>query len=87
VNVVLPPDVSILTRIKNRPNECRSLHYFECPCMFSLNKQETKARSINTIKRWNKAIEQVVNLPEFHNRNVRKFNVFKKFKLTSKNSI
>lgn len=70
VNVVLPPDVSILTRIKNRPNECKALHYFECPCMFSLNLQGTKARSMNTIKRWNQAIEEVVNLPEFHNRNV-----------------
>lgn len=70
VNVVLPPDVSILTRIKNRPSECRTLHYFECPCMFSPNLLGTKSRSMNTIKRWNKVIEEVVNLPEFHNRNV-----------------
>lgn len=73
VNVVLPPDVSVLTRIKNRPNECRALHYFECPCMFSLNLLGTRARTVNTIMRWNKVIGEVVNMPEFHDRNVRNF--------------
>lgn len=37
INVVLPPDVTILTRFINKPSECQSLHYLECKktdCMF-----------------------------------------------------
>lgn len=51
VNFVLPPDVSILTRFTNRPAECQTLHYFECPCMFSLNHLKNREKSMNTIKR------------------------------------
>lgn len=51
VNVVLPPDVSILLRFTNRPDECKSLHYFECPCLFSLNHLEQRERTIDTIRR------------------------------------
>lgn len=72
VNVVLPPDVSILTRMTNRPDACKTLHYFECPCMFSLTHFRTRERSVDTIKRWNKKIEEVTKMPEFHDRNVSK---------------
>lgn len=52
VNVVLPPDVSILTRFTNKPDECKSLHYVECPCFFSLNHLRDRERSIATIRRF-----------------------------------
>lgn len=51
VNVVLPPDVSILLRFTNRPDTCKTLHYFECPCLFSLNHQKHRNRTIDTIRR------------------------------------
>lgn len=73
VNVVLPPDVSLLTRIKNRPDSCKALHYFECPCMFSLTHYKTRGRSLDTMKRWKQKIEEVAKMPEFHDRNVSGF--------------
>lgn len=51
VNVVLPPDVTILTRFTNRPDECKSLHYFECPCLFSLNHYRNRDQTFDTIRR------------------------------------
>lgn len=51
VNVVLPPNVSNLTKFTNIPPECQSLQYLECPCFFSLNHLKNQERSANTIKR------------------------------------
>lgn len=62
VNVVLPPDVSILTRFTNKPDECKSLHYVECPCFFSLNHMKNRKRSMDTIRRWGENI-----LPDMDN--------------------
>lgn len=53
VNVVLPPDVSILTKFVNKPDECKSLHYLECPCLFSLNHLRDRERTFDTIRRYN----------------------------------
>lgn len=36
VNLVLAPDVSILTRFTNKPAECQSLHYLECKQIFNI---------------------------------------------------
>jgi hypothetical protein len=66
INVVLPPDVSILTRIKNRNHECKALHYFECPCMFSLNLAGTRQRTINTMQMWKQRTLDILKMPEFH---------------------
>lgn len=52
VNVVLPPNVKILTNFINRPDECKALHYVECPCFFSLNHLKNRERSLDTIRRW-----------------------------------
>jgi lysophospholipase L1-like esterase len=57
VNVVLPPDVTILTRFTKRPAECQSLHYLECPCLFSLNHQKNRDRSAATIKKYSTQIQ------------------------------
>lgn len=49
INIVLPPDVTLLTRLTNKPPECQSLHYFECPCFFSLshfNRRDILAKTI-----------------------------------------
>lgn len=51
VNVVLPPDVTIVTRFVNRPDTCKATHYGECPCLFSLNQQKNRDRSVDTIRR------------------------------------
>lgn len=72
VNVVLPPNVAILTRFTNLPDECKSLHYFECPCLFSLNHLGERERTLDTIRRWQIEIEKVAKMPEFHDRTVRK---------------
>lgn len=49
VNVVLPPDVTILARMTNKPPECQSLHYLECPCFFSLNHFNRRDILVKTI--------------------------------------
>lgn len=67
VNVVLPPDVNILTKFKNRPDECKALHYFECPCFFSLNHAQKKEQTTNTLKLWKKRMVEVTKMSEFHN--------------------
>lgn len=51
VNVVFPPDVSILLGFTNKPDACKSLHYLECPCLFSLSHQKNRNRTIDTIRR------------------------------------
>lgn len=51
VNVVLPPDVSLLLRFTNKPDACKTLHYFECPCLFSLNHFRNRNRTFDTINR------------------------------------
>lgn len=51
VNVVAPPNVGILTHFTNKPHECDTLHYIECPCMFSLNHLRNRERTMNTIRR------------------------------------
>lgn len=70
VNVVAPPNVDILSGFVNRPNECKTLHYLECPCFFSLNHLGDRERSRDTIRRWNTIVEETVKLPEFHDRSV-----------------
>lgn len=77
VNVVLPPNVGLLTKITNRPDTCKALHYIECPCMFSLTHYSNRERSIDTMRRWNRHIQEIANMEEFHNRNVRE--ICKKF--------
>lgn len=51
VNVVLPPDVNILSGFTKKPDECKALHYVECPCFFSLNHLKDRERSKETIRR------------------------------------
>lgn len=53
VNVILPPDASIVTRFTNKPAECQSFHYVMCPCFFPLEKRLRIQTSIKTIKRLN----------------------------------
>lgn len=52
VNVLLPPNVGILLGFTKRPQECQTLHYFECPCFFSLNHVGERQSLLNTIRRW-----------------------------------
>ncbi|CRK97108.1 CLUMA_CG010439, isoform A [Clunio marinus] len=68
VNVLLPPDVTILERFTNKPAECKTLNYVECPCFFSLTHRKNRDRSAQTIKRWMKLVEKITKLPEFHDR-------------------
>jgi hypothetical protein len=51
VNVVLPPDAKAETQLTDKPTECSSINYFECPCFFSLVHKKDQARSIKTINR------------------------------------
>lgn len=70
VNIVLPPNVAIIKNFTNKPGECETLHYLECPCMMSLNHFKNFGMFLNTIKRWNYIVKEVVDLEEFHNRSV-----------------
>lgn len=70
VNIVLPPDVSNLLSIKNRPIECYLLNLMECPCIISKKYAGTLQRSLETIKNWQKNIEKVVRREEFHDSDV-----------------
>lgn len=70
VNVVLPPNVAIIRNFTKKPGECDTLHYFECPCMLSLNHLQNLDKTMNTIKRWNFVVKEVVDLEEFHNHSV-----------------
>jgi len=69
VNVVLPPDVSILLKMKTSQT-CKALHYLECPCLFSPSLKPTLGRTLKTIKLWKVKIEEVAKMPEFHDTNV-----------------
>lgn len=51
VNVVLPPNVEMLVHFVNKPDVCKSLHYLECPCFFSLNQIRNRERYVDTIRR------------------------------------
>ena len=70
VNVVLPPDVSTLLSIKNRPIECKFINFIECPCIFSRNYVWTLERSQKTIESWKEHIEMIVSREEFHDNDV-----------------
>lgn len=70
VNVVLPPDVNLLTKIQNRPHECRTLHYLQCPCMFSPTQLYKRNKTLNTLALWKKRMAEVVKMHEFHNTDV-----------------
>lgn len=70
VNVVLPPDVSALLSIKNRPIECSFVNFLECPCILSQNYPWTLERSLKTIKSWKEHIEMIVGREEFHDNDV-----------------
>lgn len=76
VSVGLPPDVEILLNLRGKSEICQFLHYWECPCMFSLNKRLVRRRSFLTIKRWKERIVEVVNREEFHRRDVRFIKIF-----------
>ena len=70
VNVVLPPDVSTLLLIKNRPIECKFVNFIECPCFLNKNYAWTLERSQKTIKSWKEHIEMIVGIEEFHDDDV-----------------
>lgn len=71
VNVAIPPDVvSLLLTMRGKPMECVMTHYFECPCVFSLNHQMTIRRTMHTIRKWMKRVEEVANRQEFQDRYV-----------------
>lgn len=70
VNIVLPPNVEIIKNFTNKPGECETLHYLECPCMISLTHLKNIGKSMDTIKRWNTVVKEVVDMEEFHNRSV-----------------
>lgn len=62
--------IEVLINFKNKPNECVSLHHFECPCFFGFRFQKDRQRYLNIIKEWNKKVIEVVNREEFHDREV-----------------
>ena len=70
VNIVLPPNVAIIKNFTNKPAECETLHYVECPCMMSLNHFKNLDKTMNTIRKWNIVVKEVLDLEEFHNRSV-----------------
>jgi hypothetical protein len=77
VNVGIPPDVvSLLLTMRGKPMECVFTHYLECPCVFSLNNQMTIQRTMQTIRKWMKRVEDVANREEFQNRSVIAFYEF-----------
>ena len=70
VNVVFPPNVDILTKLKNAPVQCGIIHTFACPCLFNPTYAPQRERMLRTIKLWKERIVEVVKLPEFHNSEV-----------------
>ncbi|CAG9803513.1 unnamed protein product [Chironomus riparius] len=66
VNVVFPPNVNILTKLKNAPLKCGIIHTFACPCLFNPTYASQRERILRTIKLWKERIVEVVQLPEFH---------------------
>jgi hypothetical protein len=51
VNVVLPPNVVVTTQLTDKPFDCVTYNYAECPCFYSLIHQKDRKRSMNTIQR------------------------------------
>jgi len=70
VNVVLPPNVNILMKLKNAPVHCGLIHTFACPCLFNPTYAPQRERILKTIKLWKERIVEVVKLPEFHDSEV-----------------
>lgn len=65
-------DVGILHDFKDKPKECQGFHYLECPCLVSLSQIKHLERTLNTIRKWKLMVREVVDMEEFHNRDVRK---------------
>lgn len=70
VNVVLPPNVDILTKLKGAPLQCGIIHTFACPCLFNTAYAPQRERMLKTIKLWKERVIEVVQLPEFHDSEV-----------------
>lgn len=70
VNVVLPPNVDILTKLKGAPLQCGIIHTIACPCFFNSAYAPQRERILRTIKLWKERVVEVVKLPEFHDSEV-----------------
>lgn len=60
--------MSVLLALRGRPEQCQSTHYFECPCFFGLRFQPYRKRLLKVIETWKKRQVEIVNRPEFHDR-------------------
>lgn len=62
--------MEVLVNFTGKPDECVSLHHFECPCLFGFKHREYRQRYFNIMEEWNKKVVEVANRDEFHDRNV-----------------
>jgi hypothetical protein len=70
LNVLIPPDVTLLKTFKGKPNECVSLHHFECPCLFGFSHQSQSKKYKEIFKKYSDKVREVASREEFNNREV-----------------
>ncbi|XP_026479976.1 phospholipase B1, membrane-associated-like [Ctenocephalides felis] len=65
VQIVLSPNVALLTKFLNRPLSCRLTHLMECPCFFGAMHSHKRAHYEEVIRQWQKIDKEVADLPEY----------------------
>lgn len=63
-------DIKVLVEFKGKPQECETLHHFECPCFFGLRFQAYRERYYKIIDEWQRKDIEVASREEFHDRKV-----------------
>lgn len=62
--------MKILVDFKGKPDECETVHHFECPCFFGLRFNKNLERYFKIMEDWKQKVIEVANREEFHNRTV-----------------
>lgn len=59
--------MKVLLKLKGKPLDCASTHYFECPCFFAHYQRPNRQRYLNVLKQWQEKQREVVYRDEFQN--------------------
>lgn len=62
--------MKILVDFKGKPDECETVHHFECPCFFGFRFKKHHERYFKIMEDWKQKVIEVANREEFHNRTV-----------------
>lgn len=60
--------MEVLLKLRGKPLECVTGHYFECPCFFGSRFEPMQKRFIKIMRKWQKKQFEIANREEFQNR-------------------